>query len=227
MDDISILIVEDDPMVMEIHKNYILSVGGFCITGMASNGRDAMEIIQTTHPDLVILDIFMPKMDGVNTLHKMRRKKSDTDVIVVTAARESETVKEIMRFGAFDYIIKPFSFERIRAALESYKKFKTKVKSKKQDLSQEDVDGLIGRNRYHHALSPLPKGLNRDSLEKVTRVIRESSEPLSTDEVASLSGFSRVTAWRYLEFLVSSGALTVKHVPHPNAGRPLKKYRFI
>jgi two-component system response regulator DctR len=227
MDEIKVLIVEDDPMVREIHKNYIISVEGFRVAGIASNGREALDIIRGATPDLVILDIFMPKLDGVSTLHRIRKQNKDIDVIVVTAAREAETVEEIMRFGAFDYIIKPFSFERISSALESYKRYREKMKTKKQDLSQEEVDGLINRNRHRHSLSPLPKGLNRSSLEKVTKAIRNSKEALSTDEVAALTDFSRVTAWRYLEFLVSSGAVMVKHVPHPNAGRPVKKYRFI
>lgn len=227
MDDIKVLIVEDDPMVMEIHKNYIISVEGFSIAGIACNGKVAMDLIKTIDPDLVILDIFMPKMDGVSTLHKIRKQNNDIDVIVVTASREPETVEDIMRFGAFDYIIKPFSFERISSALESYRRYKNRMSARGHDLSQEDVDGLINRSRYRHSVSDLPKGLNRESLDKIVSVMKNSSEALSTDEVASLAGFSRVTAWRYLEYLLSSGTVKVKNVPHPNAGRPLKKYSFI
>ena len=227
MDDLKVLIVEDDPMVMEIHRNYIISVDGFSIAGTASNGREALDIIRSADPDLVILDIFMPKLDGVSTLHKIRRQNSDIDVIVVTASREPETVENIMRFGAFDYIIKPFSFERISSALESYKRYKVRMRARKKDLSQEDVDGLINRSRYRYSVSNLPKGLNRESLEKVTSVMKNSKESLSTDEVASLTGFSRVTAWRYLEYLLSTGAVKVRHIPHSSAGRPVKKYSFI
>lgn len=227
MDEIRVLIVEDDPMVMEIHRNYIIAVEGFCIAGTASNGREALDMIKITDPHLVILDIFMPKLDGIGTLHKIRRQNSDIDVIVVTASREPETVEDIMRFGAFDYIIKPFSFERISTALESYRRFKERIKTPKQSFSQNDVDGLINRSRYRYAISPLPKGLNSESLEKVASSIKNSPEGLSTDEVASLTGFSRVTAWRYLEYLVASGAVKVKHISRSNAGRPLKKYSFI
>lgn len=227
MDDLKVLIVEDDPMVMEIHRNYIISVDGFSIAGTASNGREALDIIRTADPDLVILDIFMPKLDGVSTLHRIRKQNNDIDVIVVTASREPETVEDIMRFGAFDYIIKPFSFERISSALESYRRYKIRMRAREHDLSQEDVDGLINRSRYRYSVSSLPKGLNRDSLEKVTSVMKNSKEALSTDEVASLTGFSRVTAWRYLEYLLSSGAVKVKYIPHSSAGRPMKKYSFI
>jgi len=227
MDKIKVLIVEDDPMVMEIHRNYIMSVEDFSIIGTAFNGKDALDIIKTATPDLVILDIFMPKLDGVNTLHKIRKQNSDIDVIVVTASREPETVEKIMRFGAFDYIIKPFSFERISSALESYKRFKGRISDRKQDLTQEDVDGLINRSRYRYSVSPLPKGLNIESMEKVIDVLKNSKKALSTDDVSSLTGFSRVTAWRYLEFLLSSGAVKVKYIPHPSAGRPSKKYSFL
>lgn len=227
MHGIKVLIVEDDPMVMEIHKNYVTSVDGLNVIATASNGKEAMDIIDRTNPDLIILDIFMPEMDGISTLHRIRRQNKDIDVIVVTAAKESETVEDIIRFGAFDYIIKPFSFERISAALNSYKKYKAKMISKKQKLNQQDVDSLISRNRFISSSSPLPKGLNRESLKKITEAIKNTSEALSTDEIAALTGFSRVTAWRYMEFLVSSGTVKVKYIPHANAGRPLKKYSLI
>ncbi len=224
---IQVLIVEDDPMVMEIHKNYILSVEGFSLMRTAFNGKEALEIIKNSPPDLLILDIFMPKMGGIKTLHNIRRQNEAIDVVVVTAAKEVETVEEVMRLGPFDYIIKPFSFERIHATLQSYKKFKNKTKNKGRELSQEDVDKFIDRGRNYFSASSLPKGLNSANLQNVCGILEGSPEPLSTDEVAELAGFSRVTAWRYLEFLVSSGRVAVKHVPHCNAGRPIKKYSLI
>jgi len=227
MEKIQVLIVEDDPMVMEIHRNYIMSVKDFCVIATAYDGREALDIIKKNVPDLVILDIFMPRQDGIRTLHKIRKQKSDIDVIVVTASREPETVEKIMRFGAFDYIIKPFSFERLNSALESYKKYKDRLMEKEQNLTQEDIDGLISRNRYSKTVSSLPKGLNCESMNKIMKVLENSDTGMSTDEVATEAGFSRVTAWRYLEFLLSSDSVIVHYVPHPNAGRPTKKYSLI
>jgi len=227
MDKIKVLIVEDDPMVMEIHRNYIMSVKDFCVIATAYDGREALDIIKNNIPDLVILDIFMPRQDGIKTLHRIRKQKSGIDVIVVTASREPETVEKIMRFGAFDYVIKPFSFERLNSALESYKNYKGRIMEKEQDLTQEDIDGLISRSRYSKTASSLPKGLNTENMDKIMNVLENSDTGLSTDEVATVAGFSRVTAWRYLEYLLSSGTVTVHYVPHPNAGRPTKKYSLI
>jgi response regulator of citrate/malate metabolism len=98
---------------------------------------------------------------------------------------------------------------------------------KEQDLTQEDIDGLISRNRYSKTANSLPKGLNTENMDKIMNVLENSDTGLSTDEVATVAGFSRVTAWRYLEYLLSSGTVTVHYVPHPNAGRPTKKYSLI
>lgn len=223
---INVLIVEDDPMVMDIHKRFISTVEGFKVVGEANNGSDALIILEEKDIDLVILDIFMPKLDGIETLKKIRESESDVDVILITAAQEGNIIKEVIRFGAFDYIIKPFKFERFKAALDSYKKYLKKISNSSVEFSQEDVDAVLTRKNKEKDFISLPKGLQPFTLKKITNYLKNSEKPLSADEVANLSGVSRVTARRYLEYLVATGRAVIQP-QYQEIGRPINNYILI
>ena len=223
---IKVLVVDDDPTVAEIHSRYVMSVEGFSLIGVCSNGKDALAKLASLDLDLVILDIFMPELDGVKTLQKIRRSGKKVDVIVVSAAHEAETFTEVTRGGAFDYILKPFTYERFKAALEAYKTFREKVQHVGCNLNQEAIDSIMARRLEVIMKENLPKGLSPVKLEEIITLLKKHNTFLSADEVAILSGISRVTARRYLEYLVISGEAVMK--PHyKEKGRPVNKYKLI
>ncbi|NPV44434.1 MAG: response regulator [Firmicutes bacterium] len=223
---INVLIVEDDPMVMDIHKRFISSIEGFKIAGEAFKGSDALKIMEHKEVDLVILDIFMPELDGIETLKKIRENGDDVDVILITAASEGNIIKEVVRFGAFDYIIKPFKFERFKSALDSYKRVFEKMNCGSCEFSQEDIDNVFIPKSKKSMHNPLPKGLQTATLKNIVGYLKNSRVPLSADEVAGLSGVSRVTARRYLEYLIASGRAVVEPC-YREVGRPVNKYRLM
>lgn len=227
MKNISVLIVEDDPMVVDIHRKYILSVAGFDVIGFVHGGKEAIEFLEKNNDVmLVVLDIFMPEMDGIETLKNIREKRKDVDVIVITAAKEGHTIKEVLRYGAFDYIIKPFTFERFKNSLNAYKKHYQKIFSDTEQVNQNEVDELfISKKQTKNNLS-LPKGLQMTTLEKIVAFLKEKKTPLSAREVAREIGVSRVTARRYLEYLVVSGKAVIE-LNYQSVGRPINKYKFL
>lgn len=222
--DIRVLIVEDDPMVAEIHRRFIASLPGFRISGSAHDGRKALQLIENTDFDLVILDIFMPEMDGISTLREIRSKGVGVDVIVVSAAQEIDTINAVIRGGAFDYIVKPYVFERFSSSLETYRRFRERISSGPKARTQAEIDGLY-QLHARKSKAPLPKGLNALTLDKVKHLLEERQCPLSAEETASAIGVSRVTARRYLEYLVSSGEAAVER-SYGDIGRPSNTYRL-
>lgn len=114
---IKVLVVEDDPMVGKLHEHYLTQIKGFQLCDIVRNSDEALKIMQTKEYNLVILDIFMPGMDGLQLLAKIREQEYDVDVIIVSAANDKDKIKAALRLGAFDYIIKPFEFERFNLAL--------------------------------------------------------------------------------------------------------------
>jgi two-component system response regulator DctR len=224
-DEIRVVIVEDDPMVAEIHRRFISSMPGFSVAGLAADGEKAMTLLKDTKADLMILDIFMPEMDGLETLRTLRSLESKLDVIVVSAAQEIDTINAVIRSGAFDYIVKPYDFDRFRTSLDSYRNFRERINLGPRSRTQEDIDGLY---QLHSRISKasLPKGLNALTLERVEDLLKGHKNPLSADETATSLGVSRVTARRYLEFLVARGQATVER-SYGEIGRPVNTYRLI
>lgn len=223
--DIRVLIVEDDPMVREIHRKFIMALEGFTLAGEVGDGAAALEFVKKTEVDLVILDIFMPQMDGIQTLRELRSSRHDLDVIVITAAQGGDIIKEASRLGAFDYQIKPFNFERFKHSLESYRKFFLKLRAAGNSFTQEDIDGVF-HMAEDSAPRHIPKGLSAVTLNKVVGHLKNKRDGISSEETAALLGVSRVTARRYLEYLVSTGKAVVEP-EYRELGRPINKYRIL
>jgi len=220
---INVLLIEDDLMVQEVNKEFINKVEGFQVIGIAGNGKEGMELIHRLSPDLIIIDLYMPLMGGLETLHLLRQKNLQVDVIIITAASDIETVRHVMKHGVFDYIMKPFKFERMKQALEHYQSVQNRLREKGR-ISQEELDSLL----FQKAGGPdeaelLPKGLNAVTLQKIVLYLRETNKPLSAEEVAEGVGAARVTVRRYLDYLEKSGKVKID-IQYGVIGRPINRY---
>jgi two-component system response regulator DctR len=221
---IQVLIVDDDPMVLKVNRSYVEAVSGFKVVGTARNGNDALEAARRLRPDLVLLDVYMPDKDGLTMLREFRSQGIPSDVILVSAAHDTQSIQEAFRCGAHDYIIKPFSDERLQAALESYRSLKAKLLPG-AELSQDQLDRM-----RRVAVQPMgdepPKGLNDWTLAQVVGFLERSPEPPTTGEAAEGLGISRVTARRYLDYLVKVGRVRVE-MQYGTPGRPLNRYALV
>uniref|UniRef100_C5D5X5 Transcriptional regulatory protein n=1 Tax=Geobacillus sp. (strain WCH70) TaxID=471223 RepID=C5D5X5_GEOSW len=219
-----VLLIEDDPMVQEVNRQFIEQVEGFTVIGVAANGVEGIQLIRKLHPDLVIIDIYMPHKDGLETLKEIRSEGYEVDVIAITAASDIDTVRRVLQNGAFDYIMKPFKFERLKQALENYHSFRQAL-NEKESLTQKELDALLQttESQTFEPRSGLPKGLNEVTLQKIARYLRKQTEPVSAEEVAEGVGIARVTARRYLEYLEKKGVVTLD-VQYGGIGRPVNRY---
>lgn len=109
-----VLVVEDDPMLAEIHKRYIDNQDQFDCVEIALNAKKACEAIAKHNPDLILLDVYLPQTTGIDFLMKLREEGRTVDVILISAARSFEIIEKAFQFGAIDYLIKPFEFERLK-----------------------------------------------------------------------------------------------------------------
>lgn len=223
MREIKVLLIEDDPMVLEINKAFIEKVKTFKVIETASNGTEGLKLIKKHKPDLVVLDIYMPEQDGVETLLQIRAEKIQVDVMIITAANDLETIRSMMQNGAFDYIIKPFNFERIEKALSKYRTYHSTM-SPSGTATQKDLDNLFfSEIREVPATMELPKGLNELTLKQIGSFIKVQTEAKSAEEVAEGIGIARVTARRYLDYLVKSGTIQMD-IQYGTVGRPVNRY---
>ncbi|HQP91327.1 MAG TPA: response regulator [Candidatus Omnitrophota bacterium] len=110
-----ILIVDDEKPIREMLKKF-LSKKGYEVFE-ADNGEDAIKIVEVQYPAAVLLDIRMPKTDGVEVLRKIRQIGKDIGVVMISAVSETALAEKCMELGAFDYITKPISLEYLEECL--------------------------------------------------------------------------------------------------------------
>ena len=226
---IRVLVVDDDFAVAEVHRAYVESVPGFAVVAVAQTGGQALLAVAEQHPDLVLLDIHLPDMSGLEVLRRLRSREggAELDILAITAAREVETVRTAMAGGVTDYLIKPFPMRVLRERLESYAvqhdQLQRLADRQATVQDQHEVDRLLAARLHRSERRDLPKGLAQHTLTLVADVLRDAGSDLSAGEAASRAGLSRVSARRYLEQLAAMGLAEVRP-RYGSAGRPEHGY---
>lgn len=226
---IRVLVVDDDFMVARVHGGFVERTPGFTVVGMAHTGADAIETVERLRPDLVLLDVYLPDMTGLTVLQELRaRPLTDVDVIVVSAARDVDSVKQALRGGVVHYLIKPFRYQDLRDRLDHYaerhRRLGALADPQFEDARQEDVDRIFAAPAGG-ATRTMPKGLTAETSALVRTALNAvGDEGLSAAECAERTGLSRVSARRYLEHLVSTGTAEVRS-RYGSTGRPERRFR--
>ena len=108
----------DDAAFMRMMIKDILTKNGYTVAGEAENGVKAIEKYNEVHPDLVLMDITMPEMDGIQALKKIKEADASACVIMCSAMGQQAMVIEAIQSGAKDFIVKPFQAERVLEAVK-------------------------------------------------------------------------------------------------------------
>ncbi|OKH76307.1 chemotaxis protein CheY [Mycobacterium sp. SWH-M1] len=217
-----VLVVDDDFMVAEIHRRFVERVDGFRVVAVARTGGEALTAAHELGPDLILLDVYLPDMTGLEVLQRLRADGDRVGVIMITAARELDTVSGALDGGAADYLIKPFEFDQLQTKLLAFAARADALESA-AGVDQSLIDSLFGGQAATPAAKVLPKGLGAETGELVLAAVRDAGE-VSAAECADVVGISRVSARRYLEHYLSAG--TVELRLQYGVGRPERRYRL-
>ena len=114
---INVLIVDDLAFIKIVLRD-ILEKSGFRVVGEASNGEEAIALYQDKRPDVVLMDITMPGMDGLTALKKIRELDGQARVIICSALGQQRLIVQAIQLGARDFIVKPFQPQRVVSALK-------------------------------------------------------------------------------------------------------------
>ena len=224
---ISIFVVEDDPMVSHINKQFITKVPGFQVCGEARDIEEAKKGILNEGPDIVLMDIFLPSGSGIELLKWMRKEELNSDVLFVTAEKNIAAVNEAFRYGAVDYLIKPFTINRFSEALINIKDRYEKI-NRSTEIGQEVIDEYILKYKapVGMEIAELAKGLNYNTYNQVHNYIKSKSRDTFTAEgLAEALGLARVTVRRYLEQMNKEGKLELIQ-EYGRVGRPIHSYKY-
>ncbi|WAA08669.1 response regulator [Fervidibacillus albus] len=224
---IEVVIVEDDPMVAMINQQFVERYGGFTIMAKVGSISELWDVLDKHEPDLLLLDVFLPKETGIDFLQTIRQKQLSIPSIMITAANDIPTIKRALEYGVIDFLIKPFTYERFTVAMEKFNQYYAlTTKCKKTD--QETLDQLLcqkgdtyGSVECGHGLaSTLPKGLSKLTLKKVLCAIEQQTTAFSTEHISKIIGLSRISTKKYLLFLQEIGYLRTE-LHYLSVGRPI------
>lgn len=218
-----VLIVEDETKLAAIHAEFIEQNFNLRVVGIAPTLYEAKRMLQLHKPRLVLLDNYLPDGEGVSLVGSDLLKDINCSVIFITAASDMNTCAQAIRCGAFDYLIKPVAYPRLRSSLERFIQF-VHTQYTYKVVDQQNVDVLY----QLQASSPAnngSKGIEENTLGLIQQIFLSDNTLLySVDEVVEKTGLSKTTARRYLEFCVENQFLDIE-MRYGKIGHPRRLYR--
>ncbi|HSU37748.1 MAG TPA: response regulator [Propionibacteriaceae bacterium] len=221
---ISVVVIDDDFRVAKIHSSFVARVEGYEVVGVAHSGADALSLVRNVEPDLMLLDLYLPDIFGLDLLNQMRVGGLICDVIVISAGNESKTVQQAVQLGVTNYLLKPFTFADLQQRLDDYRLHRTASHPYRLG-DQSEIDRLFGRTG-RSMLEQLPKGMSPETATLILSKVADSASGVSALECAEIVGISRVSARRYLEHYTTKGLMSVT-LRYGNAGRPERRYTMV
>ncbi|MCC3299216.1 response regulator [Arthrobacter caoxuetaonis] len=224
--DIAVLVVEDESVVAEAHAEYVRRTEGFALAGTAHTAAQAMGFLTSPRAgvDLVLLDMNLPDLHGLDLLRRIRGAGIPADVIAITAVRDLAVVRGAMSAGIVQYLIKPFTYSAFAAKLASYREYHANLSGQGSSATQSEVDRALAALRPA-VPAALPKGLSPETLRTVSELLKDASNPMSASEVSAALKMSRITVRRYLEHLTAQRAV-VRSPRYGSPGRPELEYAW-
>jgi response regulator of citrate/malate metabolism len=214
-----VLVVDDDFRVADLHARFVATVPGFAVTGTARTAAVALELATQLHPDLVLLDNYLPDRQGIALAAEL-----SCDVMMVTADGSAASVRAALAAGALGYIVKPFSSALLAARLTGYARYRQALPAGAGDLGQHGVDRALAA--LHQSDRPAtPKGQSPVTARLVAEQLRRAGEPVTAAGIAEQLGISRATAQRYLAALSEQGRASMT-LRYGSTGRPEHRYTW-
>ena len=237
----SVIIIEDEVEVAQLIAQYLLLPGGaagsqiakqslrqgqYQVVGIAGNLSTATALLQAIEAGLILLDIHLPDGNGLDLLSDLRRREIKSEVMLLTAAKEVETLEKAMQLGACDFLVKPLMLNRLDQALSRFEA-RQQCFSDANEVTQSMVDVLFGSKEKKQGAIRLPKGVDQLTLQKIhDAFVQHDSSAFTAQQMGDLVGVSRSTARRYLEFLLESEKLSADQ-SYGSIGRPERCYKII
>lgn len=234
MTNINVLIVEDDPMVLYINQTYLDKIEQFTFIGSADSASEALTFIEHSSVDLVLIDVHLKSSSGFDLVRAIRDQNLEVDIIMITAANQSNHVEQMFRYGVIDYILKPFNFERFQASLLKFSERKNLISSTPQ-LSQSDLDYLSHPRDKGNSTSSsslveeedvLEKGLTYPTLQVVKKAILSLPSQFTINDLSAILDLSHVSIRKYIRYLEDNNYIT-SHLEYGTIGRPITFYSLV
>lgn len=216
------LIVCDSIPSRNIIKDSINRIDGFSSLSVAINVESAVQNLKKFTFDVVILDINLPKDANMSLLKWIRAKDVNVGVVFICSENTMDFVRQAFGYGVCDYLIRPFSNERLQEAITRAIGRRAYLSEFKY-LSQDEIDRFIDLNVLKVNEPVDSKGISTATFSKIEEAIQGEDGKFTAKELSNKTGLSRITVRRYLERMVVKGILGTDLV-YGEIGRPQKVY---
>ena len=225
------VIIEDDPVITQLNRQYVEKDSRFTVVQTFSAAHPALFWLRNNLVDLIILDMYMPQMSGLELLRILRAEGVNADVIMVTSADDAATIESFIRLGVTDYLTKPFGYERFQLALKNFCDHWDTIHqdpNHPHKFTQNQLDNVL---LHLTASSPppapggMPKGLQSQTLTLLQDYLKENPQGHTCDDIASHVGLSVVTVRRYMNYLAEQH-LVDSDMDYNTGGRPCIVYKL-
>lgn len=221
-DKITVAIIEDEFTLSQLYSDFIQNFPDLELIGIANNYQNAVKIVTERKPQLLLIDNYLPDGQGIDLLTNKIIESENSSVIFITAASEMEICSKAISYGAFDYILKPISWNRLKQSLERFIQF-THTQQYYKVVDQKNVDNLF-QLKSKTFRERAEKGIEENTLKIVFKTFDTEQDKLFTiDNIVEDTGLSKTTARRYLEYCVQQGFLSVK-MQYGKVGHPRRLY---
>ena len=191
---LSVLISDDEPVVRETMSIYVNSAPDMQVVGTAANGRAAVQMAETLRPDIILMDIQMPRVDGVEAVAEVLRLLPRTHVVMITTFTSREAVVPALRAGALGYVLKSDPPERLLSAVREAVAGRTQ-------LSPQALEAVVGHLRESDNRASLPAFVTLTARE--SEVLNHLAEGHSNREIAELMVLSEKSVKLHVTNMVS------------------------
>ncbi|HBJ02777.1 MAG TPA: two-component system response regulator [Lysinibacillus sp.] len=225
MTNIEVLIIEDDVRVADVHRRFLEKIEGYTVIACANTGEEALDWLQSFSPQLILLDVFLPDILGVDLIDKINTLSPTSNIILITAATEAHIVQKAYRKNVTDYILKPFTFDQLKESIEKFR-FKHLLLQNNEKFTQEKIQYLWPKAASSIPEDPqllLPKGIDLTTMNHVINYLSTMKGGSTAELLGKNIGVSRSTARRYLEFLVTQKQAYIE-LTYGTVGRPERRY---
>ena len=226
---LKVVVIEDEELV---RRGIVMAVDWASVdcevVGEASNGEAGLEEIRRLRPDIVVTDIRMPRMDGLEMLRRLREEGCGVSVILLTAYSDFSYAQAALKLGAVDYLLKPFEAARFAEALERFEQ-RHRILNAMSGLDQKGIDTVFSTPGEAAAASRRDrlerKGLREEKYQALLDCLDAQGETaLSAETLADRTGLSRVTVRRYLSELIEAHEVA-SSVDITTGPKPVMVYR--
>lgn len=191
---LSVLIADDEAVVRETISIYVNSAPDMQVVGTAADGRSAVQMAETLRPDIILMDIQMPRVDGVEAVAEVLRLLPRTHVVMITTFTSREAVVPALRAGALGYVLKSDPPERLLSAVREAVAGRTQ-------LSPEALEAVVGHLRESDNRASLPASVTLTARE--SEVLNHLAEGHSNREIAELMVLSEKSVKLHVTNMVS------------------------